>query len=67
MTVQMLLSRDLKEITMRVWDPKVTEDTTGLDFLTNYEVKILGTACDTFGLTLDGDKDGKPEGSLEDV
>ncbi|RKX71440.1 hypothetical protein DRP53_01675, partial [candidate division WOR-3 bacterium] len=59
-------SGDLKEITMRVWDPEVTEDTTGLDFLTNYEVKILGTACDTAGMTLDGNKNGKPEGSPED-
>ncbi|MGB3341141.1 MAG: hypothetical protein WBB37_06640 [bacterium] len=42
------------------------KDTVGFDFYTNYEVKILGTAEDTSGITLDGDYDGKSEGSPED-
>jgi hypothetical protein len=52
-----------KTIILRVYDPVVKNDTTGLQFNTNYAVKILGTARDTSGATLDGNNNGKSEGS----
>jgi hypothetical protein len=55
-----------KQVTIRTKDPIVVNDTTGFAFLTNYEATILGTAEDTSGVTLDGDEDGRPEGSPED-
>jgi len=57
---------DDKTMIIRVHDPVVMDDTTGFQFFTKYQVKIKGTAEDTLGATLDGDKDGKSEGSPAD-
>jgi len=38
-----------------------------LEFLTKYEITIAGSVEDITGKTLDGNKNGKPEGSPEDV
>uniref|UniRef100_A0A7C6AG36 Uncharacterized protein n=1 Tax=candidate division WOR-3 bacterium TaxID=2052148 RepID=A0A7C6AG36_UNCW3 len=51
---------DDRTILVRCYDSlEVRDDTTGLQFNTNYLVKILGTAEDTSGATLDGNKNGK--------
>ena len=57
---------DEKTMIIRAHDPVVMDDTTGFQFFTKYQVKIKGTAEDTLGATLDGDKDGKSEGSPAD-
>jgi hypothetical protein len=49
----------MKILKVRCYDPVVKNDTTGLQFNTNYLVKIKGTAEDTSGITLDGNKNGK--------
>jgi|GEM_PF-2337217 len=57
---------DNKTMKISVYDSLAHNDTTGFKFCTNYMVMIKGTAEDTSGVTLDGDKDGKSEGSPAD-
>ena len=44
-----------KTVCITAYDPVVVDDTTGLQYNKNYQVKILGTAADTSGTTLDGE------------
>jgi len=44
---------DDKTVCITAYDPVVVDDTTGLQYNTNYQVKILATAKDTSGVTLD--------------
>jgi hypothetical protein len=60
---EIIWSNDKKDMLIRGFDPSIENDTLGFDYFADYQVKIAATAKGNNGASLDGDKDGKFEGS----
>lgn len=59
-------SNDTRTMLIRCLDPSIDNDTLGFDYFSNYRIRIAATASGQNGAMLDGNKNGKPEGSPVD-